>query len=156
MAMELSSESVTLTTYYPAPSGVYQQMITTGKTHLARDGNDVHVFVNAPGGSEMKMYAHKITGGPTTAASITAAGDFATKAYVDAAAGGPTGWTCTVRSGAAGASSSIACSGAEKVITGGCSVTDYSIGTQGRPSGQGWTCNSTAGNTVTAWANCCL
>ena len=35
---ELESESVTLSTYYPAPSGVYTNMITTGNTYLARDG----------------------------------------------------------------------------------------------------------------------
>lgn len=35
---DLNSESVTLSTYYPAPSGVYTQMITTGNTWLARDG----------------------------------------------------------------------------------------------------------------------
>jgi hypothetical protein len=35
---ELNSESVTLSTYYPAPSGVYTNMITTGNTYLARDG----------------------------------------------------------------------------------------------------------------------
>jgi hypothetical protein len=35
---ELNSESVTLSTYYPAPSGVYTNMITTGNTFLARDG----------------------------------------------------------------------------------------------------------------------
>ncbi|MBI2790147.1 MAG: hypothetical protein HYX59_15860 [Elusimicrobia bacterium] len=35
---DLSSESVTLSTYYPAPSGVYTNMITTGDTFLARDG----------------------------------------------------------------------------------------------------------------------
>lgn len=40
---ELASESVTLTTYYPAPSGVYNQMITTGNTYLARDGGTVGV-----------------------------------------------------------------------------------------------------------------
>ncbi|MFI5360848.1 MAG: hypothetical protein ACHQ49_02665 [Elusimicrobiota bacterium] len=34
---EVASESVTLTTYYPAPSGVYLQMIVTGNTYLARD-----------------------------------------------------------------------------------------------------------------------
>lgn len=34
---DLASESVTLTTYYPAPSGVYTQMITTDNTWLARD-----------------------------------------------------------------------------------------------------------------------
>src|SRR5687767_11652732 len=37
-ATELASEAVTLTTYYPAPSGVYSQMITTGDTALGRDG----------------------------------------------------------------------------------------------------------------------
>ena len=36
-ATEVASESVTLSTYYPAPSGVYAQMITTGNTYLARD-----------------------------------------------------------------------------------------------------------------------
>ena len=36
-ASELASETVTLSTYYPAPSGVYAQMITTGNTYLARD-----------------------------------------------------------------------------------------------------------------------
>ncbi|HXT00563.1 MAG TPA: hypothetical protein VN915_07800 [Elusimicrobiota bacterium] len=40
---ELASESITLTTYYPAPSGVYSQLITTGNTYLARDGGAVRV-----------------------------------------------------------------------------------------------------------------
>lgn len=38
VSVDLSSENVTLNTYYPAPSGVYAQMITTGNTFLARDG----------------------------------------------------------------------------------------------------------------------
>jgi hypothetical protein len=42
-AGELASENVTLTTYYPAPSGVYSQMITTGNTYLARDGGQVGI-----------------------------------------------------------------------------------------------------------------
>lgn len=40
---ELDSESVTLSTYYPAPSGVYTNMITTGNTFLARDGGAVQL-----------------------------------------------------------------------------------------------------------------
>ncbi|MBI5881817.1 MAG: hypothetical protein HZB91_01735 [Elusimicrobia bacterium] len=36
---ELNSESVNLTTYYPAPSGVYTQMLTTGKAFFARNTN---------------------------------------------------------------------------------------------------------------------
>jgi len=47
-AGELATESVTLTTYYPAPSGVYTQMITTGNTYLARDGGSVGVGTTSP------------------------------------------------------------------------------------------------------------
>ena len=46
---ELGSESVTLTTYYPAPSGVYTQMITTGNTYLATQTGNVGVATTAPG-----------------------------------------------------------------------------------------------------------
>ncbi len=46
---ELSSESVTLTTYYPAPSGVYTQMITTTNTYLARDSGKVGIGTASPG-----------------------------------------------------------------------------------------------------------
>ncbi|MBI2385247.1 MAG: hypothetical protein HYV14_04450 [Elusimicrobia bacterium] len=45
---ELDSESVTLSTYYPAPSGVYTKMITTGDTTLARDGGMVGIGTTAP------------------------------------------------------------------------------------------------------------
>ncbi|MBI3564150.1 MAG: hypothetical protein HY079_03025 [Elusimicrobia bacterium] len=41
VAGDLASENVTLTTYYPAPSGVYTQMITTNNTFLARDAGKV-------------------------------------------------------------------------------------------------------------------
>ena len=46
---DLNSESVTLSTYYPAPSGVYTQMITTGATWLARDGGNVGIGTLTPG-----------------------------------------------------------------------------------------------------------
>lgn len=50
IAPELASESVTLTTYYPAPSGVYTNMIVTGATYLARDGGAVGVQTATPTG----------------------------------------------------------------------------------------------------------
>lgn len=43
VAPELGSESITLSTYYPAPSGVYTNMITTSDTRLARDGGSVGI-----------------------------------------------------------------------------------------------------------------
>lgn len=49
-ARELGSESVTLTTYYPAPSGIYTRMITTGDTYLARDGGVVGIGTASPSG----------------------------------------------------------------------------------------------------------
>lgn len=48
---ELASESVTLTTYYPAPSGVYTQMITTGNTYLSRDAATTPAQVLIGGGA---------------------------------------------------------------------------------------------------------
>jgi hypothetical protein len=50
-ASELSSENVTLTTYYPAPSGVYTQMITTGETYLSRDAGTTGIGTAAPNGA---------------------------------------------------------------------------------------------------------
>jgi hypothetical protein len=44
----LDSESVTLSTYYPAPSGIYTQLITTGNTWLGRNGGLVWVGKNTP------------------------------------------------------------------------------------------------------------
>lgn len=52
---ELASESVTLTTYYPAPSGVYAQMITTGNTYLARDGGAVRIGNAVPPAYELDV-----------------------------------------------------------------------------------------------------
>lgn len=45
---QLGSESVTLSTYYPAPSGVYTNMITTSNTYLARDGGSLGVGTSGP------------------------------------------------------------------------------------------------------------
>lgn len=61
---ELASESVTLTTYYPAPSGVYTQMITTGNTFLARDAssNASQVTIgstNSGTGQQLDVYSQK-------------------------------------------------------------------------------------------------
>lgn len=45
---EAAGESIHLTTYYPAPSGVYNQMITTNNTWLARDGGRVGIGTPNP------------------------------------------------------------------------------------------------------------
>ncbi len=45
---ELGSENVTLTTYYPAPSGVYTQIIATQNAYLARDGGRVGIGTATP------------------------------------------------------------------------------------------------------------
>ncbi len=48
-AADLGSEQVVLSTYYPAPSGVYTQMVTTQNTYLARDiGGQVGIGTTSP------------------------------------------------------------------------------------------------------------
>lgn len=60
---ELDSESVTLSTYYPAPSGVYTNMITTNNTFLARDGGALAVgTVSVVGGSKLTVAGGSIAG----------------------------------------------------------------------------------------------
>ncbi len=68
VAPELASESVTLTTYYPAPSGVYTQLVATSNAYMARDNpaSFLDVGTNAPppvvyGASTARMYVN----GPT-------------------------------------------------------------------------------------------
>ena len=48
MAMEVSPESITLDTYYPAPTGIYTNMVTTNNTTLARDGGNVGIGTSSP------------------------------------------------------------------------------------------------------------
>lgn len=43
----LGSETLTLTTYYPAPYGGYVNLLTTGQTLLARDGGNVGIGTGA-------------------------------------------------------------------------------------------------------------
>jgi hypothetical protein len=50
-AGELASENVTMTTYYPAPSGVYTQMIVTNNAYLARDSGSVGIGTAHPAGT---------------------------------------------------------------------------------------------------------
>jgi hypothetical protein len=42
------SETLTMTTYYPSPSGVYRRLVTTAQTLLARDGGSVGIGTTAP------------------------------------------------------------------------------------------------------------
>jgi hypothetical protein len=46
---EIGSENVTLSTYYPAPSGVYARMITTSNTYLATTNGSVGIGTTTPG-----------------------------------------------------------------------------------------------------------
>jgi hypothetical protein len=72
---ELASESVTLTTYYPAPSGVYSQLITTGNSWLARDGGYVDI-----GNTNNNGFKLDVTGTANFSGAITA-GNGITGAY---------------------------------------------------------------------------
>jgi hypothetical protein len=76
---ELDSESVQLSTYYPAPSGVYTQMITTGNTWLARDGSGVAVGGGAAApGQTLDVRGTMGVSGPTNFASAMTVGGLIT------------------------------------------------------------------------------
>lgn len=47
VAVELGSETLTMTTTYPSPAGIYRTMVTTDKTYLARDQNGSAVSVGS-------------------------------------------------------------------------------------------------------------
>lgn len=97
---ELGSETVTLTTTYPAPFGVYTQIITTGRkagqpldttlnrdggnTILAAGGGSVGIGVPSPSRTLDVAGGAKFTGSVRVGAPAVA-DDAATKAYVDQA-----------------------------------------------------------------------
>ena len=54
-ASQLASESVSLTTYYPAPSGVYTQLIATSNSYMARDAGFLDVGTNVAPPGEIKL-----------------------------------------------------------------------------------------------------
>ncbi|MCR4294824.1 MAG: hypothetical protein NUW21_04770, partial [Elusimicrobia bacterium] len=77
---ELDSESVTLSTYYPAPSGVYTNMITTDNTYLARDLGSVGIGTVAPTykldvNGTMRATGNMLAGGSFTAGGSITAGN---------------------------------------------------------------------------------
>jgi hypothetical protein len=51
----LGSETLRLTTYYPAPYGGYVSLLTTGKTLLARDSGAVVIGSSLPTGPTVKL-----------------------------------------------------------------------------------------------------
>ncbi|MBI3549833.1 MAG: hypothetical protein HY078_12415 [Elusimicrobia bacterium] len=48
MVGTLGSETMTLTTYYPSPSGIYRRLVSTAEAVFARDGGNVGVGTSAP------------------------------------------------------------------------------------------------------------
>lgn len=48
LAVALTADTVTTTTYYPSPAGVYNKITTTGATVLARDGGGVGIGTTDP------------------------------------------------------------------------------------------------------------
>lgn len=80
-AADLGSENVTLTTYYPAPSGIYTRMITTGNAYLARDTGRVGIGTADPygplhvRGSGQTLNLQTSASGATTDVQFYDAGD---------------------------------------------------------------------------------
>ena len=87
----LGSETLTLTTYYPAPYGGYASLLTTGQTLLARDNGTVALGTTTPDGT-VKLHVNglvKIEGGNPGAGKIL------TSDATGIAAWGESGLACT-------------------------------------------------------------
>lgn len=66
LAAEVGTENVILTAYYPAPSGIYTQLITTQKANLARDGGMAIAGADPGLVAGVKMY---VSGGDVVVAN---------------------------------------------------------------------------------------
>ncbi len=73
-------EMITITTYYPAPYGVYRQLKTTSDTYLATDSGNVGIGTENP---QVKLHVE----GRIKAYDPVDDDDLATKSYVDSVAG---------------------------------------------------------------------
>ena len=51
----LMAEDITLTTYYPAPYGAYDELTTTGNTYLATTSGNVGIGTTVPGTYKIKV-----------------------------------------------------------------------------------------------------
>lgn len=79
-AGELGSENVTLTTYYPAPSGMYTQMVVTGNTWLARDSGNTAVGGAGPATEKLHVFGNEIVTGNASVGVDLSVGQNATVA----------------------------------------------------------------------------
>ena len=68
------AEDVTVSTYYPSPKGVYQQLRTTGNTMLANQGGAVTVGAVATPASLTVNGAFNATGAAAMAGTLTVTG----------------------------------------------------------------------------------
>ena len=144
------------------------QMQNTGSTNdwviYSEDASPSDLYiVSRLAGADVRIIgqsgfiANLIVDGNVTASNPTAGSHLVTQSYADANYKDPPGqWTCTVRSGSQGFTSTATCVGSEKAINGGCSYGgDTNDLRESRPTNQGWRCNSDIMQVI-AYANCCL
>jgi hypothetical protein len=92
----LRSERLTMTTTYPAPSGVYTQLVATGNAYLARDGGKVLIGGTVPTSAKLSVEGGAAFTGTVTAADLQVAGRSAATTAVCAP---DTGLSCSLDKG---------------------------------------------------------
>lgn len=89
----LNSETLTLTTYYPAPYGGYVSLLTTDRTLLARDAGGVGIGMGSGGVPSVKLEVAQNTAIKLGQAYLSSGGDYVHLANNEWYNGGA--WTAT-------------------------------------------------------------
>jgi hypothetical protein len=130
-APEISSESLTLSTYYPPPSGAYTQLVGTSNAYIARDAGYVGAGTPTPdslAGSKFTIdpsaggYGTAFTIQNTAAQAVMAINPFGTGGWV--MFDGSNGWNATIYEGG-----TVATAG--KVGIAGAPVAPYALTVNG-------------------------
>ena len=151
----LAAEGGTVSTAYPAPSGVYKKLLTLGSTILARDAESVGIGTAAPTAKLDVNGQVRIQGGsPALGKVLTSVDGAGTAAWQQPKA---VQFECVTKDATQGKDSIVSCDAGWTRTGGGCTYNNTDIPVDDwvtRPAANGWQCMGDDAD-ITAHAVCC-